>query len=309
MKENVILVIGACTLDRIITVTEYPREDSKVRSQSIYETGGGNAANTATAISKLCCPTLLSKLLPLQTKFENEPQNKSSIQVKLLTKLGDDAMFQQLCKELVDANVDISSDLFLKGDVGTTTSVTTVVVSKKNHTRTCIFTPGTCGEITEQDVINIKNNNRLDHLFENVIHLHSDSRHTKAAILLAKEARQRDIPVSVDIERDRGPSMDELLNLATIIFTNQDQMSAYMERQRSEWKSRYQELWDNSSNDTNKTICISDTLTYEASIFHPGDFHTLQKSSLLSHVASSANLIHHLLRRYDKQRKDLIITR
>ena len=43
----VILLIGACALDRLVTVSSYPTADSKIRSTSYNEVGGGNAANTA----------------------------------------------------------------------------------------------------------------------------------------------------------------------------------------------------------------------------------------------------------------------
>ena len=69
----------------------------------------------------------------------------------------------------------------------------------------------------------------MEKLFENVVHLHVDSRHTKAAGILAKEARPGNIPVSVDVERDRRKDMNALLELATMVFTNQDQMSDDMD--------------------------------------------------------------------------------
>ena len=43
----VILVIGACALDRLLTVSSYPEPDAKIRTNSYNEQGGGNAANTA----------------------------------------------------------------------------------------------------------------------------------------------------------------------------------------------------------------------------------------------------------------------
>jgi hypothetical protein len=50
----VILVIGACALDRLLTVSSYPVADAKIRSNSYNEVGGGNAANTASG--KFFCP-------------------------------------------------------------------------------------------------------------------------------------------------------------------------------------------------------------------------------------------------------------
>lgn len=42
-----ILLIGSCGLDRLLTVSSYPAPDSKIRTTSYDEVGGGNAANTA----------------------------------------------------------------------------------------------------------------------------------------------------------------------------------------------------------------------------------------------------------------------
>ncbi len=47
----IILLIGACALDRLVTVSSYPAADSKIRSTSYNEVGGGNAANTASGTS------------------------------------------------------------------------------------------------------------------------------------------------------------------------------------------------------------------------------------------------------------------
>ena len=46
-ESPVILVIGSCGLDRLLTVSSYPVADSKIRTTSYAEVGGGNAANTA----------------------------------------------------------------------------------------------------------------------------------------------------------------------------------------------------------------------------------------------------------------------
>ena len=273
-KENVVLVIGACTLDRIITVETYPKEDTKNRSTAVFETGGGNAANTATALSHL------STSMFATSSLSQSHSPIRSITVKLLTKLGDDSIRNQLCQELTSSGVDLSSDLFLKGDKHSTSHVTTIIVSEKEHTRTCIFHPGTCGEITPEDIDRvILRKNGMEKLFENVVHFHSDSRHTKAAVILAKEAKRRNIPVSVDVERDRGKDMDALLELATMVFTNQDQMSDYMDRKRREGAF--------------------------TSISPP----YLHSPQLAPHIAAATNLAFHFFSQYSAPFKDVIMTR
>jgi sugar/nucleoside kinase (ribokinase family) len=185
--DQVVLVIGACGLDRLLTVPAYPTADAKVRTTAYNEIGGGNAANTATAMA------LLSGASFLRDKNMN-------IRTKLLTKVGDDYIGKQLIEELKDAGVDLTCPLFRIGEKGTTTGITSIIVSELEQTRTCLHTYGTCGELTLQDVASVN----MDEIFEHVVHFHSDSRHTDAALVLAREARKRGIPVSLDVEKDRN---------------------------------------------------------------------------------------------------------
>ena len=208
VDEKVILVIGSCGLDRLLSVTTFPDADDKVRTTAYNEVGGGNAANTASAMALL-----------KDSKFLAE-----KIVIKLLTKLGDDYVGKQLAQELIQAGVDLTSPLFLYAGRGTTTAFTTIIVSDSEFTRTCIHTPGTCGELTLDDLDKVD----LEDVFENVIHLHSDCRHTDISLALATEARRRDITVSVDAEKDRNiASQHELLELATTIFMNSKQLHEY----------------------------------------------------------------------------------
>ena len=51
--------MGATGMDYIATVARYPLPDEKVRTTSSCVTGGGNCANTLTALARLgetCCP-------------------------------------------------------------------------------------------------------------------------------------------------------------------------------------------------------------------------------------------------------------
>ena len=54
-------------------------------------------------------------------------------------------------------------------------------------------------------------------------HLHSDTRHTEAAAFLARQANERNVPVSVDVERDRySDEFDDLIDRASFVFTNEN---------------------------------------------------------------------------------------
>lgn len=212
-EHNVILVIGAASLDRLLTVTKYPDPDTKIRSTDYNEVGGGNAANSASAIARLVNASCWK-------------QEKTVI-VKLLTKVGNDEVGNMIIKQLQDSNVDMSSSLFMIGPEGSKTSVCTILVDSESHTRTCIFTHGDCGELTLEDVQSVD----LDDIFENAIHLHSDSRHTEAALALAREAKSRGIQVSLDCEKTRkDTSFDKLIEISDMVFANPYCLEPYLNR-------------------------------------------------------------------------------
>jgi sugar/nucleoside kinase (ribokinase family) len=197
-----ILIVGATTLDRLLHVTQYPTADSKT-SCTTYESGGGNAANTASALARL----------------QIQPHLKGS-EVKLLSKVSNDQTGDVLVEELQEYGVDLSCPLFIRSQ-GTNSVVTVVVTNSPPHTRTCFFDAGTVGTLTLSDLRNIN----LDVVFENATHLHSDTRHTEVALHLVRAAKyQQSVPIaiSVDVERDRlTKDFDELIDLSDIIFTNE----------------------------------------------------------------------------------------
>lgn len=212
---KVVLVIGACGLDRLLSVAKYPEPDAKIRSLAYNEIGGGNAANTAHAMALLKDAAFLKE---------------EAIVIKLLSKVGDDYIGRQLATELGNAGVDLSTSLFQYGHQGSTTSFTTIIVSDSEFTRTCIHTPGTCGPLTLDDVNKVD----MEQLFQDVVHVHSDCRFADVSVVLAREARRRGLSVSVDPEKDRFlEEQDELLELATTVFLNAQQMQPYFERRSS----------------------------------------------------------------------------
>ncbi len=139
-------------------------------------------------------------------------------------------MGQNIIDELNESNVETSSLLFHRGDPGSTTAFTTVIVDEKEQTRTCIHTPGTCGELSLEDVQSLSKDD-VDKVFQNVIHLHSDARHTDVSLWMAKEAKSRGITVSCDCEKDRSTkSLDELIEVCDILFTNSNYLGDYLQR-------------------------------------------------------------------------------
>jgi sugar/nucleoside kinase (ribokinase family) len=251
-EEQTILVIGACVLDRLLTVKTFPAPDSKVRTTSIDESGGGNAANTAMGMARLLDASFLSR----------RPR------IKLISKVGDDAIGMDLLKSLAASGVDVES---VTQPVDTTTSLTTVIVSELEHTRTCLHTPGTCGELSSEDIWQMGLNHLID---ETVIHVHTDGRHTDAALALVKEAVCQGIGLSVDVEKDRNSkALDELLKLATLVFTNSNQMKEYLERLTLEYETAEQRRPLPLPNITAKGLKEMDVSFYAQAI-QPSSFFT-----------------------------------
>lgn len=255
----------------------YCAPQSKVRTTAYHESGGGNASNTATAMA------LLSRACVFAAAPSAEP-----FTVKLCTKIGDDDMGKQLIEELEQAGVDLSSTLFIVGSKGTTTGLTNVIVSESEQTRTCLHTPGTCGEIGPSDVAN---NNCLDEVFRGVVHLHTDCRHTEAALMLAREAKRRGIPVSIDIEKDRSSkAQDSLLEEADLVFTSSDYTEALLNRLNKEYEEERDLLPLEDLNivaPNNCRLCDTDTDLYA---------HTIKPSAYIS-------------RRCGRQGKQVVVTK
>jgi len=178
------------------------------------------------AEAKLFCSRSLSQ--------QQHQKQKGIIRIKFLTKVGGDTVGQQLIDELNSSNVETTSDLFRRGEPSSTTSFTTIIVSEKEQTRTCIHTPGTCGELSLDDVKSLSIDD-IDRIFRHAVHLHSDSRHTDVSLWMTKEAKKRGITVSCDCEKDRRTeALDELIDVCDILFTNSNHLGEYIERLTNE---------------------------------------------------------------------------
>lgn len=255
-KER-ILIIGACALDRLLYVPYYPKEDAKILCcRAMFEFGGGNAANTASGLGRLSDSSQHSTKVDnnnnetiINEISDNDISNcYSTIKIQLLTKIGNDDIQFRLCHELNQYNVDLSSPLFLIHPSNIThntctSPVATIIVSTNDkHSRTCFYDKGSCGILEPSDVIH-KIHNNYNEFFNNVTMIHSDTRHTDAAVLLVKEAKCRGVIISLDLERDRlTESFDQLIDCASIIFMSesQNQLKSILERRRmKEQKKKY----------------------------------------------------------------------
>jgi sugar/nucleoside kinase (ribokinase family) len=162
---------------------QHHQPDDKIKSTSLSVMGGGNAANTLTAIRRLGMPSAM------------------------LTKLGKDSNGDIIRSELEAEGVDTSMCV---RQAGLSSPFTYIIVDEMTRTRTCVHTP-IQQELTPEEI--------PPTALDGVACLHCDSRSTIAAIAVAKQANERGIPVALDIEKER-PHVGQLLPLADWIFTN-----------------------------------------------------------------------------------------
>ena len=185
MKE--IIVVGAAGIDNVVSVNHFPSPEDKIRTINSLICGGGNAGNSAVAISRLGHPCALIS--------------------KVGTDLHGDMILSELRREGVNVQGCISSS-------STQSAFTYVIVDISANTRTCLHTPMS-EELTCSETESISS--RID--LSNTI-IHFDTRHTEAAASLAAQtAHETGVVVSVDLEKWR-PFLDMLLPWAHIIFTN-----------------------------------------------------------------------------------------
>jgi sugar/nucleoside kinase (ribokinase family) len=185
-KMSSVLIFGVAVLDYIASVDHFPQPDEKLRTNSLTICGGGNAANTATCLSRL------------------------GIKLKLLTKIGDDFNGKKILEEFEkETNIDTSLILIQSSMIS---PLTYVIVDITSKTRTCLFSAN-----NEQILVNDLNPN----WFDQINFIHFDSRSTEAAVHLAKLAKEKSILCSLDLERER-PYLDQLIPLMNYIITTEN---------------------------------------------------------------------------------------
>ena len=202
---KVVLGLGVACVDMIATVDTFPRPDDKIRALDVDLFSGGNIGNTLTAISKL-----------------------GAARTKVLTKIGNDSNGRFVLNDLRAAGIE-TEDVII---TSTSPTLMVYIIADRNATRTCIAAPPK-EEVEPTEILEKLSiiSNKFHHqqqqqkatadILDGVTLVHLDSRHTAAAVSLAKAANQRGIPVSIDVEKDRPPHLKYLLPLCDIIFTNQ----------------------------------------------------------------------------------------
>lgn len=129
---NKIVGIGACVMDTLITVPEYPQEDTKLRAIGSKAAGGGPVATGIVAASKL------------------------GVSVGYIGVLSDDNGGKFLKEDFKKYNVD-TTDVVIKNGYRSFTSV--IWLSEKSTSRTCVFDKGNLPplELNDSQIKSIKN--------------------------------------------------------------------------------------------------------------------------------------------------------
>jgi sugar/nucleoside kinase (ribokinase family) len=178
--------MGSAGVDYLAQVASYPKPDEKLRTERLEAQGGGNCGNALTAAARL------------------------GLSPCIVTKIGDDGLGDGIISEFQRDN--IATDCILRAS-GAPSPFTYIIVDREGATRTCIHTPGEAfnpSELTPEFAHTALDNAAL---------VYFDGRLTEAALLLAREARSRNIPVLVEGERLR-PGLEDLLQEADYVVTS-----------------------------------------------------------------------------------------
>lgn len=154
--------LGACVLDTLIVCKEYPREDTKLRAEKVFRSGGGPVGNALTVAAKLGLSSAVIGAFP-----ENE-----------------DGAY--LLSDFEKNGVDTHCAVTVKGAAAFTSFI---VLSESAGTRTCVFDRGTVPDDPK----------RLDFSsFRAGDILHLDGNFLQSAIAAAQAAKRAGALVSID---------------------------------------------------------------------------------------------------------------
>ncbi|CAF2148137.1 BnaA01g08200D [Brassica napus] len=182
--NGIVLGCGGTTVDFLATVDSYPKPDDKIRSTSLKVQGGGNAGNALTCAARL------------------------GLTSRLISKVANDSQGKGILEELESDGVDTS---FLVVSKEGNTPFTYIIVDKQTQTRTCIHTPGyppmVPTDLSQSSILSALDRGSIAYF---------DVRLHETALVIAKEASRKKIPILVDAEKKRD-GLDDLLQLADYV--------------------------------------------------------------------------------------------
>ncbi|OAP00813.1 hypothetical protein AXX17_AT4G33040 [Arabidopsis thaliana] len=180
----IVLGCGGIAVDFLATVDSYPQADDKIRSTSLKVQGGGNAANALTCAARL------------------------GLNSRLISKVANDSQGKGMLEELEADGVDTS---FIVVSKEGNSPFTYILVDNQTKTRTCIHTPGDPPMLPTD----LSQSSMLSALDRASI-VYFDVRLHETALVIAKEASRKKIPILVDTEKKRD-GLDDLLPFADYV--------------------------------------------------------------------------------------------
>jgi sugar/nucleoside kinase (ribokinase family) len=181
-----VATVSEC-LDYLAHVASFPVPDSKLRTTSLFLSPGGNALQALVCLSRL------------------------GINVKLVTKLGDDEVGRQLLATLQKEG-HLSTTLI---KISTTNSpFSYIIVDDQTHTRTIIHTPGALLSPEEIE----------PSFLDGATLFLNDGRQGQAGVKLAQLAVERNIPIIMDCDEPGLEGNSQGLDLADYLVFNRVQI-------------------------------------------------------------------------------------
>lgn len=177
--------LGACVYDTLINCDKYPTEDTKLKSNGVFVSGGGPVGNALVVMQKLGLDTFVLGLF------------------------ADDDAGKYLIGDFKKYGVDVSGAVVLQDK---TTFKSFIVLSEETKTRTCVFDRGTV-----PDDPNLLDFSVLDGA--NILHL--DGNYLNCAVATAKKAKEKGVKVCLDAG-GLYPNIETLLPYVDILIPSKE---------------------------------------------------------------------------------------
>lgn len=200
VSEGCIVCLGLTCLDSTMWLPSHPAVDTKTVASRSLTTGGGNAANSAVAASRL--------------RAAGDPP------VRLISKLGSDVHGDALLAEL--ARDEIDTRYLVRAERGHATPSSVILAC--GATRTIVHDPGLASSsplLPSELEGGISDEGVVPPWLADAVLLHLDCRHPRAAVHAACCARSCGVPILLDVERPRDGLL-ELLPLADYVVSSSD---------------------------------------------------------------------------------------
>lgn len=180
-----VIGIGAALYDILMTVGEYPTEDTKLRAEETKFQCGGPCATGLVAISKL------------------------GETAAYLGTVGDDMFGSSVKSELEKYHVDTTRVAVKPGLNGHSV----VLLNAATTSRTCVWNRGDAAEPTAADA--------TEEALKGAKYLHVDGNHLECAIAAARKAKEMGITVSMDAG-GAYPNIEELLPYVDVLIPSEE---------------------------------------------------------------------------------------